>query len=60
MPRSRYRKGRKDHNERVRNHRIATAMQLLEAGEQIIAKQVAGLTEQHPPLIPFASEPING
>lgn len=60
MPRTRYRKGRKDHNRRVREHRIASQTALLEAGRKIIADQIKRLEPQHEPLIPYAMEAING
>ena len=60
MPNSRYRKGRKDHNRRVREHRIDSQMALLEAGRKIIADQLKRLEPQHEPLIPYAIDAVRG
>ena len=58
MPKSRYRKGRKDHNRRVRDHRTASQVALLEAGRKIIADQLKRLEPQHEPLIPYAIDAV--
>ena len=60
MPKTRYRKGRKDHNRRVREHRIASQTALLEAGRKIIADQIKRLEPQHEPLIPYAMTAVEG
>lgn len=60
MPKTRYRKGRKDHNRRVREHRIASQTALLEAGRKIIAAQLQRLEPQHEPLIPYAIDAVEG
>ena len=60
MPKSRYRKGRKDHNKRVREHRIASQTALLEAGRKIIATQLERLEPKHEPLIPYAMDAVRG
>mgnify|MGYP000974623041 FL=1 len=60
MPKSHYRNGRKDHNKRVREHRIASQVALLEAGRKIIADQLKRLEPQHEPLIPYVEDSING
>ena len=58
MPKSHYRNGRKDHNKRVREHRIASQVALLEAGRKIIADQLKRLEPQHEPLIPYAIDAV--
>jgi len=60
MPKTRYRNGRKDHNRRVREHRIDSQMALLEAGRKIIADQIKRLEPQHEPLIPYALDAVEG
>jgi len=60
MPKTRYRNGRKDHNKRVRDRRIASQMALLEAGRKIIAEQLKRLEPQHEPLIPYAIDSVEG
>jgi len=60
MPKTRYRNGRKDHNRRVREHRIDSQMALLEAGRKIIADQIKRLEPQHEPLIPYAIDAVDG
>lgn len=60
MPKTRYRNGRKDHNRRVREHRIDSQMALLEAGRKIIADQLKRLEPQHEPLIPYALDAVEG
>ena len=60
MPKTRYRNGRKDHNRRVREHRIDSQMALLEAGRKIIADQIKRLEPQHEPLIPYALVAVEG
>lgn len=60
MPRSRYRKGRKDHNRRVKAHRIKHQQELLAAGRAILERFARRSQPQHDYLIPTVDDAVNG